>query len=70
MDQDTIFTSRQVVKYVNSRNIKLLTSTPYYAQANDQVKTINKILISLINKHSGQKPNSWHENLDQVLWAY
>jgi len=59
-----------VVQYVNSQNIKLVSSTPYYAQANAQVKAITKILISLIKKHVGQKPRSWHESLDQVLWAY
>ena len=59
-----------MVQYVYSRNIKLLTSIPYYAQANGQVEAVNKILISLIKKHVGQKTNSWHESLDQVLWAY
>ena len=33
-DQGTIFTGRKVVEYADSRKIKLLTSTPYYAQAN------------------------------------
>jgi len=70
MNQGIVFTSRKVVQYVNSQNIRLLTSTHYYAQANDQAKAINKILISLIKKHVGQKPRNWHESLDQVLWAY
>lgn len=50
--------------------MKLLTLTPYYAQANGQVEATNKILISLIKKHVCQKPRSLHETLDQVLWAY
>jgi len=66
-DRGTIFTGRKVIQYVNSRNIKLLNCSPYYAQANGQVKAINKILISLIKKHVGQKPRSWNESLDQVL---
>lgn len=49
--------------------IKLLTSTPYYAQANGQVEVANKIVIGLIKKHVGKKPKNWHRNLDQVLWA-
>ena len=32
--------------------MKLLTLTPYYAQANGQVEATNKILISLIKKHT------------------
>jgi len=59
-----------VVQYASSRNIKLVTCTPYYTQANGQVEAINKILISLIKKQVGQKPRSWHESLDQVLWVY
>ncbi|XP_052110376.1 uncharacterized protein LOC127741622 [Arachis duranensis] len=48
----------------------MVTSTPYYAQANGQVEAANKILISLIKKHIGNKPRTWHETLSQVLWAY
>ena len=49
--------------------IKLLTSTPYYAQENGQVKAANKVIISLIKKHVGKKPKNWHKMLDQALWA-
>ncbi|XP_057745272.1 uncharacterized protein LOC130963141 [Arachis stenosperma] len=52
----------------------MVTSTPYYAQANGQangqVEAANKILISLIKKHIGSKPRTWHETLSQILWAY
>ncbi|XP_015969648.1 uncharacterized protein LOC107493083 [Arachis duranensis] len=48
----------------------MVTSTPYYAQANGQVEAANKILISLIKKHIGNKPRTWYETLSQVLWAY
>ena len=30
-DQGIMFTGRKVVEYANLRNIKLITSTPYYA---------------------------------------
>ena len=65
--QGIVFTRRKMVQFANSQNIKLLTSTLYYAQANSQVETINKILISLIKKHISQTPRSWHETLNQVL---
>ncbi|XP_015959676.1 uncharacterized protein LOC107483572 [Arachis duranensis] len=48
----------------------MVTSTPYYAQANGQVEAANKILIGLIKKHIWNKPRTWHETLSQVLWAY
>ncbi|XP_016186043.1 uncharacterized protein LOC107627736 [Arachis ipaensis] len=48
----------------------MVTSTPYYAQANGQVEAANKILIGLIKKHIENKPRIWHETLSQVLWAY
>ncbi|XP_050909824.1 uncharacterized protein LOC127123668 [Lathyrus oleraceus] len=48
---------------------KLLTSTPYYAQANGQVEAANKVIIGLIKKHVGKKPRNWHKTLNQILWA-
>lgn len=69
-DRGTVFTGKKVVKYAESRRIKLLASTPYYAQANGLVEAINKIIINLIKKHIGKKPRNWHETLSQVLWAY
>ena len=50
--------------------IKLLNSTLYYAQSNGQVEAVNKTIISLIKKHVGKKPKTWHETLNQILWAY
>ena len=56
-------------EFTQAVGIKLLTSTPYYAQANGQVEAANKVIISLINKHVGKKPRNWHKTLDQTLWA-
>lgn len=68
-DQGFVFTGRKMHEFVSQVGIKLLTSTPYYAQANGQVEAANKRIISLIKKHVGQKPKNWHKTLDQVLWA-
>ncbi|XP_020972618.1 uncharacterized protein LOC110269254 [Arachis ipaensis] len=65
-----MFTGQRIKNIAASRNINMVTSTPYYAQANWQVEAANKILISLIKKHIGNKPRTWHEILSQVLWAY
>ncbi|XP_057756159.1 uncharacterized protein LOC130975368 [Arachis stenosperma] len=48
----------------------MVTSTPYYVQANRQVEAANKILINLIKKKIGSRPRTWHETLSQVLWDY
>ncbi|XP_057443613.1 uncharacterized protein LOC130735721 [Lotus japonicus] len=69
-DQGTVFVGRKVAAFAECWGIKLLTSTPYYAQANGQVEAANKTLIGLIKKHVGRKPKSWHETLGQILWAY
>ncbi|XP_025661280.1 uncharacterized protein [Arachis hypogaea] len=69
-DQGTMFTGQQIKIFAASRNISMVTSTPYYAQANGQVEAANKILIGLIKKHIGNRPRMWHETLSQVLWAY
>ena len=56
-------------EFASEVGIKLLSSTPYYAQANGQVEAANKIIIGLIRKHVGQKLKNWHNTLDQILWA-
>ncbi|XP_072054313.1 uncharacterized protein [Arachis hypogaea] len=69
-DQGIMFTGQRIKNFAASRNIRMVTSTPYYAQANWQVEAANKILIGLIKKHIGSKPRTWHKTLSQVLWAY
>ncbi|KAK2416116.1 protein NYNRIN [Trifolium repens] len=66
-DQGSVFTGRKMQEFAQEIGFKLLTSTPYYAQANGQVEAANKIIINLIKKT--QKPRNWHKTLDQVLWA-
>nr|KYP62112.1 Pro-Pol polyprotein [Cajanus cajan] len=59
-----------MTQYAQSRGIKLVASTPCYAQANGQVEAANKLIISLIKKCISSKPRIWHETLVQVLWDY
>jgi transposase InsO family protein len=44
-DQGSSFMSYQVREFVESLKIKLLSSLPYYAQANSQAESSNKTLI-------------------------
>ncbi|KAK2437569.1 protein NYNRIN [Trifolium repens] len=68
-DQGSVFTGRKMQEFAQEIGFRLLTSTPYYAQANGQVEAANIIIINLIKKHIAQKPRNWHKTLDQVLWA-
>jgi len=56
-----------MVKFVEDIGYKLLTSTPYYAQANGQVEAENKNIISIIKKKTKRKPKNWHKVLEEAL---
>jgi hypothetical protein len=62
--------SHQVRDFAESLKIKLLSSSPYYAQANDQAESSNKTLIKLIKKKIEENPQKWHEVLSETLWAH
>jgi hypothetical protein len=42
--------SHQFREFMESMKIKLLNSSPYYAQANVQAEAINKVLMRIIKK--------------------
>lgn len=69
-DQGSSFVSHQVREFAESLKIKLLNSSPYYAQANGQAESSNKILIKLIKKKIEEYPKRWHEVLSEALWAH
>ena len=62
--------SDQFRKFAESFGIKLLNSSPYYAQANGQAESSNKTLIKLIKKKIEEHPKRWHEVLSEALWAH
>jgi hypothetical protein len=53
-----------------SLKIKLINSSPYYAQANGQAESSNKTLIKLIKKKIEKNLKRWHEVLSEVSWAH
>jgi transposase InsO family protein len=55
-DQGSSFMSHQVRDFAESLKIKLLSSSPYYTQANGQAKSNNKTLIKLIKKKIEENP--------------
>ena len=56
IDQDSSFISKEVRAFAESYKIKLLNSSPYYAQANGQAESSNKILNKLVKKKIEENP--------------
>jgi hypothetical protein len=66
-DQGASFMSHQPKDFAESLKIWLLNSSPYYAQANGQAESSNKVLIKLIKKKIDENPRRWHEVLLEAL---
>ncbi|XP_004308579.1 PREDICTED: uncharacterized protein LOC101295281 [Fragaria vesca subsp. vesca] len=64
------FVADSVIKYLNDYDIKLLHSTPYYAQSNGQVEASNKVILGILRKMLELNPRVWHKELYHTLWAY
>jgi hypothetical protein len=62
--------SHQFREFTESMKIKLLNSSPYYAQANGPAEASNKVLIKIIKKSIKDNPRRWHEKLSEALWAH
>ncbi|XP_059664235.1 uncharacterized protein LOC132310008 [Cornus florida] len=69
-DNATVFRAVDVLQCGHNMSIHMSASTPYYAQANGQAESSNKILIEIIEKMIKDKPRRWHETLSEALWAY
>jgi transposase InsO family protein len=69
-DQGSSFMSHQFREFTESLKIKLLNSSPYYAQANGQAEASNKVMIKIIKKRIKDNPRKWHEKLSEALWAH
>ncbi|XP_059658574.1 uncharacterized protein LOC132304891 [Cornus florida] len=55
-DNATVFRAVDVLQFGHNMNIHMSASTPYYAQANGQAESSNKILIEIIEKMIKDKP--------------
>ncbi|KAK1682013.1 hypothetical protein QYE76_042861 [Lolium multiflorum] len=69
-DGGSVFVSKEFRKFCEDMGIKLIRSSPYYAQANGQAEASNKSLIKLIKRKIDEHPRRWHEVLSEALWAY
>jgi hypothetical protein len=57
----------QVHEFADSLKIKLLSSLPYYAQANGQAESSNETLIMPIKKKIEENPKGWHDVMSKAL---
>jgi hypothetical protein len=69
-DGGSIFISEEFKKFVANVRIKLIRSSPYYAQANGQAEASNQSLIKLIKRKIDEHPRCWHKVLSEALWAH
>jgi hypothetical protein len=69
-DGGSVFISDEFKKFTADMGIKLIRSSPYYAQAKGQAEASNQSLIKLIKRKIDEYPRRWHEVLSKVLWAY
>ena len=69
-DQGSMFISEEFGEFAASMGIKLLNSSPYYAQANGQAEASNKGIIKLIKRKIDEQPKKWHTTLNEALWTY
>jgi len=65
-----MFTSEEFVEFAIGMRIKVLNSSPYYAQANAQAEASNKGIIKLIKRKIEENPRRWHTLLNEALWSY
>ncbi|KAL6196041.1 hypothetical protein ACLB2K_031658 [Fragaria x ananassa] len=69
-DRGAAFMTDSVVTFLTGYGIKLLHSTPYYAQTNSQAEASNKVILGILRKMLELNPRVWHLELYHTLWAY
>ena len=70
VDNGLALNGSRVLAFAQDRGIKICNSTPYYAQANGQAESTNKIIKNNIRKVVDNNPTCWDELLSKVLWEY
>ncbi|XP_050222703.1 uncharacterized protein LOC126672794 [Mercurialis annua] len=68
-DQGTMFTGSDISWWASQMKIKMLHSTPYYAQANGQAEATNKAIKHIVQKMIEENPRQWHVFLSEAVWA-
>jgi hypothetical protein len=66
IDGGSVFISEEFMKFTTDMGIKLIRSSPYYAQANRQDEASNQSLIKLIKSKIDEYPRRWHQILSEA----
>jgi len=69
-DQGTMFASGEFDEFAIGMGIKVLNSSPYYAQANGQAEASNNRIIKVIKRKFEENPKRSHTLLNEALWSY
>ncbi len=59
--------SKEVRSFAESYGNELLSSSPYYAQANGQAKSSSKTLLKLVKEKIEEHPKRCYEVLSEAL---
>ncbi|XP_070026573.1 uncharacterized protein [Nicotiana sylvestris] len=60
----------KITEFLQSWQIKRITSTPYHPVGNGQEESKNKVIINNLKKRLEESKGNWSEVLPGVLWAY
>ncbi len=65
-----MFSRESFAGFLETRRIKLLNLSPYYAQVNGQAEAMNKVVINIMKRYIEKHSRKWDEKLFEILWAW
>ncbi|KAH9296738.1 hypothetical protein KI387_044766, partial [Taxus chinensis] len=68
-DNDSIFSSSEMMDFCYGYGISLSHSSEYYPQGNGQAESTNKNLVTIVQKLVNDSQRNWHKKLYDALLA-
>ena len=69
-DQGKAFTGHVITHLCELYGVQKLRTSPYHAQVNGQVESMNQMIICMISKLEEDRKACWSEHLPELLLAY
>ena len=69
-DQGKAFTGHVITHLCELYGVQKLRTSPYHVQTNDQVESMNQMIIRMIRKLEEDRKACWLEHLPELLMAY
>ncbi|XP_059629725.1 uncharacterized protein LOC132272639 [Cornus florida] len=69
-DRSLSFIGSEVIDYCAECGVQVISSTPYFAQANGKAEASNKVILNILENIIENHPREWHHLLSEALWAY